>query len=287
VKAAFKYLQAEWPLVINWATTALFLAFGDALLNDLEHPIQFAGVLLWLLAVILVCAFWIVRHAERLATELGEPLGTLVLTLAITCIEVTIIVSTMSAGDGTPTLARDAMFAVIMIILNGMVSLTLILGALKYHEQEYNLQGASSFLAVIIPLAVIGLVVPNFTRASQGQTFSSLQAVFLTIVSLALYSVFLMIQNVVHKAYFPSSSVNDRSAPEHEHEARGAGSILYHIIMLLAYIGPVLILSKQLAVPIEYTIRVLHAPVATRGSAGRCASALARVARSPARRAWK
>lgn len=258
------FLRAEWPLLSSWATTLLFFLSGDALLEDLGHPIRFACLLTWLTAVVLVSAFWVVKHAEHLATRLGEPLGTLVLTLAITGIEVMIIISTMSAGEGTATLARDAMFAVIMIVLNGMVGLTLILGALKYHEQEYNLQGASSFLAVILPLAVIGLVVPNFTRSSPGQTFAPLQAVFLALVSLTLYGVFLMIQNVVHRAYFQSFEEGARGATEQEpHVAQT--SALYHAALLIAYIAPLLVLSKQLAVPIEYTIRVLHAPVALAG----------------------
>lgn len=264
--AAARLWRAEWPLMSNWVTTALFVAFGQTLLDDLQHPIRFAGVLLWLLAVILVSAFGVVRHAERLAARLGEPFGTLLLTLSITCLEVMIIVSTMSAGEGTPTLARDAMFAVIMIVLNGMVGLTLLLGALKYHEQDYNLQGASSFLAVILPLAVIGLVVPNFTRSSTGQTFSTLQTTFLTVVSLSLYGVFLMIQNVVHRVYFQSSSLDDRDAHGQGHGARAPSHpIRYHALLLIAYLGPMLILSKQLAVPIEYTVRVLHAPVALAG----------------------
>lgn len=261
---AVNFLRAEWPLLSSWATTLLFFLSGDALLEDLGHPIRFACLLTWLTAVVLVSAFWVVKHAEHLATRLGEPLGTLVLTLAITGIEVMIIISTMSAGEGTATLARDAMFAVIMIVLNGMVGLTLILGALKYHEQEYNLQGASSFLAVILPLAVIGLVVPNFTRSSPGQTFAPLQAVFLALVSLTLYGVFLMIQNVVHRAYFQSFEEGARGATEQEpHVAQT--SALYHAALLIAYIAPLLVLSKQLAVPIEYTIRVLHAPVALAG----------------------
>ena len=112
------------------------------------------------------------RHAESLAEKLGEPLGTLVLTLSVTGIEVMIIIATMSTGKGSPTLARDAMFAVIMIALNGTVGLTLLIGGLKYKEQDYNLQGANSFLAVILPLAVIGLVLPNYTSSAPDQTFS-------------------------------------------------------------------------------------------------------------------
>jgi len=156
----------EWPLYVNIATTAIFLRLGQGFLVDLSQPAWFGAILGWLLLVMLFSAFAVVRHAECLASTLGEPLGTLILTLAGTGIEVMIIVAAMSAGDGSPTLARDAMFAVLMIVLNGMVGVTLLIGGLKYHEQDYNLQGANAFLAVILPLAVIGLVMPSFTHSS-------------------------------------------------------------------------------------------------------------------------
>src|SRR3989441_8667277 len=100
------------------------------------------------------------------------------------------------------TLARDTMFAVIMIVLNGMVGLSLLLGGLRYHEQTYNLQGANAFLAVIVPLAALGLVLPNYTVSSPGPTFSTPQATFLIVMSLGLYGVFLAIQNLRHRDYF-------------------------------------------------------------------------------------
>ena len=111
----------------------------------------------------LAAAFAVVRHSDCLAEIFGEPYGTLILTLAITVIEVMMIAAVMLAGPQESTLARDTMFAVVMIVFNGMAGLSLLVGGLRYHEQTYNLQGASSFLAVILPLAVLGLVLPNFT----------------------------------------------------------------------------------------------------------------------------
>jgi len=265
-KLAHRLLE-EWPLSMNLATTLVFLVFGQSLLADLSHPVWFTLILTWLLLIILLSVFAVVRHAETLAGKLGEPLGTLVLTLSVTGIEVMIIVATMSTGQGSPTLARDAMFAVIMIVLNGMVGLTLLIGALRYHEQDYNLQGANAFLAVILPLAVIGLVVPNYTHSSPDQTFSPVQAAFLTLVSVALYGVFLSIQIGRHRAYFRTSrpTTEARNAKRRRLIVHEVYSVPYHVVVLLAYMGPLVILSQQLAVPIDFTIRVLGAPVALAG----------------------
>src|SRR5436309_13129766 len=106
------------------------------------------------------------------------------------------IAAVMYAGHGNSSLARDAMFAVVMVVLNGMVGLALLLGGLRHHEQTYNLQGANAFLAVIVPLAVLGLVLPTFTQSAPGPTFSPTQAAFLMVMSVGLYAVFLAIQNV-------------------------------------------------------------------------------------------
>jgi len=260
-------LLQEWPLLVNLATTAIFLVFGQRLLADLSHPIWFSLILGWLLLIILSSIFAVVRHAESLAEKLGEPLGTLILTLSVTSIEVMIIIATMSTGKGSPTLARDAMFAVIMIALNGTVGLTLLIGGLKYKEQDYNLQGASSFLAVILPLAVIGLVLPNYTSSAPDQTFSSIQAAFLIIVSVALYGVFLTIQNGRHRVYFRTArpTTEAKDAKRKWRVVNEAHSFPYHVLLLLAYMGPLVILTQHLAVPIDFTIRVLGAPVALAG----------------------
>jgi Ca2+:H+ antiporter len=191
------FLKAEWPLAVIFVTAGLFLA-------DLSGAGWFAFVSLWLLAVMFLAAFAVVRHAEALAERLGEPYGTLVLTLAITGIEVIMIAAIMYTGKGNATLARDAMMAVVMIVLNGMLGVSLIVGGLRYHEQAYNLQGANSFLAVILPLAVLGLIQPNFTVTTPGPVYSPVQATFLSLMSLVLYGVFLGMQTSRHREYFMS-----------------------------------------------------------------------------------
>src|SRR5580692_8251159 len=200
--SVFSSLRQEWLLAVAFATTALFLLFGKGWLADLSNPWWFALMLVWLFAVIMAAAFAVVHHAESLAIRLGEPLGTLVLTLAVIGIEVTMISAVMLTGEGKPTLARDAMFGVAMIVLNGMIGVALLLGGLRHHEQEYNLQGANSFLSLILPLTVLGLVLPNFTETSPGPTLSTFQSIFLTVMSIGIYSLFLIIQNWRHREYF-------------------------------------------------------------------------------------
>jgi Ca2+:H+ antiporter len=263
-RGAHDGLRREWPLLVSLVTTALFLALGRGWLADLSDPAWFATLFTWLLAAILLSAFRVVRHAECLAVLVGEPLGTLILTLSVTLIEVLMIAAVMAAGEGNATLARDAMFAVVMIVLNGMVGVSLILGGLKHHEQVHNLQGANAFLAVIVPLAVLGLVLPNFTRSSPGPTFSPLQATFLALVSLGLYGVFLAIQNVRHREYFlePSSAA---AVGGSAHDGQELRSIPHHAALLLAYLLPIVLLSKQIARPIDYGIHGLRAPPALGG----------------------
>jgi len=261
------FLRREWPLAANLATAALFWLFGQMWLSDLSDPVWFAFILLWLFAVILLSAFVVVRHADKLAVNLGEPLGTLVLTLAVTGIEVMLISAGMVTGKGNSTLARDAMFAVVMIVLNGMIGMSLLLGGLRHHEQTYNLLGANAFLAVIVPLAVLGLVLPNFTVSSPGPTFSPFQAVFLIVMSLGLYGVFLAIQNVRHRDYFVMPE-SDEAVAEHEEvdcHPDSEASIRSHVGLLVAYLLPLVILSKQIAVPIDHGIRDYHAPAALGG----------------------
>jgi Ca2+:H+ antiporter len=256
-----RFIKDEWPLGPAAVTVALFAAFGDAWLAGLSSPAWFAFVSVWLFAAILVACFAALRHAEAIAERLGEPLGTLVLTLAVTGLEVTLIAAVMYAGKGNATLARDAMFAVVMIVLNGMVGLSLILGGLRHHEQTYNLQGANAFLAVIIPMAVLGLVLPNFTVTTPGPVLSPLQAAFLIVMSVVLYGVFLAIQNLRHREYFIDQATDAAASAVHA-QARGMPA---HAVLLLAYLAAVLVLAKQIAVPINHGIHVLHAPSALGG----------------------
>jgi Ca2+:H+ antiporter len=259
--------RREWSLLTSLATAGLFLGFGKYLLADLAHPVWFSLVLAWLFGAILLSALAVVRHAESLAVKLGEPLGTLVLTLSVIGIEVTMIGAVMSTGHSNVTLARDAMFAVLMIVLNGMVGVSLLLGGLRYREQAYNLQGANAFLAVIIPLAVLGLILPNFTVSAPGPTFSPLHGTFLIIMSVGLYGVFLAIQTARHRDYFlpPADAGPSGGHDAGAHHTPDVHSAAYHVPLLLAYLAPTVYLAEQIAVPIDYGIHVLHAPAGLGG----------------------
>ena len=262
-------LRQEWLLGVAFATTALFLLFGKGWLADLSNPLWFTFMLVWLFAVIMAAAFAVVHHAESLAIRLGEPLGTLVLTLSVIGIEVMMISAVMLTGEGKPALARDAMFGVVMIVLNGMIGLALVLGGLRHHEQEYNLRGANSFLSLIVPLTVLGLVLPNFTETTRGPTLSAFQSIFLAVMSIAIYGLFLIIQNWRHREYF----VKPAKALERQGEAVVPGhaadietnSITYHAIFLVMYLLPVVVLAEEIALPIDHGIEVLHAPLALGG----------------------
>lgn len=252
-------ITREWPLAPVYGTAAVFLLFDEALLGAPESGWRAALVFAWLFAVILWSAFAVVRHADALAEIFGEPFGTLILTIAITAIEVMMIAAVMLTGPAVSTLARDTMFAVIMIVFNGMAGLALLLGGLRYHEQTYNLQGANAFLAVTLPLAVLVLVLPNFTEAP-GPTLSTFHEVFLMVMSLALYGVFLAIQTLRHRHYFVTAD-EDEKAPATP-DLRPA---YYHGALLLLYIVPIILLSKSIAVPIDYGVRVAGLPAALAG----------------------
>jgi len=256
------FLKREPFLLVSIVSALLFLVFGGAWLADLSSPAWFGFMFAWLFLAILSSAFAVVRHAEGIAVILGEPLGTLVLTLSVTGIEVMVIAAVMYTGPAGSTLARDAMFAVMMIVLNGMVGLSLLLGGLKHHEQAYNLQGANAFLAVILPLAVLSLVLPNYASAELGPVFSTPQAIFLVIMSVGLYAVFLAIQNLRHKNYFMGPA---ESKAESEHHGHESVSLPYHFVLLALYLLPLVVLSKKLALPIDHGIRVLGAPSALGG----------------------
>ena len=263
-------LQQEWLLAAAFATTALFLLFGKGWLADLSNPLWFALMLLWLFAVIMSSAFAVVHHAESLALKLGEPLGTLVLTLSVIGIEVMMISAVMLTGESKPTLARDTMYGIVMIVLNGMVGVALLVGGLRHHEQEYNLQGANSFLSLIVPLTVLGLVLPNFTNASPGPTLSTFQSTFLAVMSIGIYSLFLIIQNRRHRDYFvrPARARALEAQNEAQNEAQAHGptnSLTYHAVLLAMYLLPVIVLAEEIALPIDHGIEVLHAPLALGG----------------------
>jgi Ca2+:H+ antiporter len=229
----------------------------------LSNPLVLALVFCWLFGVILGSAMAVVRHAEHLAAILGEPYGTLILTLSVTFIEVMSISAVMLHGENNPTLVRDTLMAVVMIILNGMVGLSLLVGAWKFREQHYNLQGANAYLGVILPLAVLALVMPDYTVTTAGPTLSVPQQRVLALISISLYIVFLAVQTGRHRGYFSFSEAE--AAPVRVEAHSGAHSLPYHVVLLTLYMLPVIYLAEQLAFPIDYIIETLHAPAAFGG----------------------
>jgi Ca2+:H+ antiporter len=265
--AAPSILRGEAPLLPIVATTAAFFLFGKAWLADLSSLPWAALMFVWLFVVILWSAIRVVHHAECLAIRLGEPYGTLILTLSVISIEVMMIATLMITGSDNPSLARDTMLAVIMIVLNGMVGLTLLLGALRYREQSYNLQGANAYLSVIIPLAVLSLVLPTYTVSTDAPTLSGFQAVFLALVSVALYGTFLAIQTGRHTGYFTEHHAADQTQGQdgHGHGDLVVRSLPLHAALLLAYMLPVVLLAKKIAIPMDHGIATLGLPAALGG----------------------
>jgi Ca2+:H+ antiporter len=262
-------LREEWLLAVSIGTMLLFFVYGHTWFDDLSSLPWLLFLLAWLVGVMAFTIFAVVRHADVIAARLGEPLGTLVLTLVVTGIESVIIVSTMFAGGGNGTLARDSCYAVVMIVLNGMVGLSLLLGGLRHREQTYNLQGANAFLALIVPLAVLALILPNFTDATPGPAIAPLHAMFLIAMSIALYIVFLAVQNVRHRQYFisPNGSADAAAADEGEgmHSIWSARSTAYHALFLAAYFIPLSALGEEVGTPLNAAIRVFGAPAALGG----------------------
>ncbi|MEK1892641.1 MAG: calcium:proton antiporter [Rhizobium sp.] len=254
-------IRREWLFAVSIATSVVFLFFGEVLFGLLANPIWLAVIFIWLFSVVLGSALSVVRHADHLAEQLGEPYGTLILTLAITSIEVMAITAVMRHGESNPTLVRDTLFAVVMIILNGMVGLSLLIGGWRRHEQHHNLQGANAYLGVIVPLATLSLIMPNFTHPTNGPPYSTVQQTVLAFISVGLYGVFLTLQTGRHRGFF----IDDAGEAAGGHSRTTEGPLWPPIILLVAYMALVVFLVEQLAAPIDYFIETLRAPAALGG----------------------
>ncbi len=260
----FRFEPALW---VGALTTILFTVYAKVLFSDLSNPL-FSGVLfVWLFLVMLWLAFGVVRHADSLAILLGEPYGTLILTVSVISIEVIMISAIMLTGENNPTLARDTLFSVLMIVLNGMVGFTLILGALRHDQQVYNLKGASAYLAVIIPLAGLGIVLPRYTTSAPGGEASPLMAVFLILMSIGLWGVFLAIQTMRHRSFFlqPEIPGTEGEEADHGHGDLVVRSLAYHAVLLPLTMLPIVLLSKKMAALVDHGIETLGAPQALGG----------------------
>jgi Ca2+:H+ antiporter len=274
-----RLVRSEWFLAVSILTSLAFLLFGDQLKAESADAAVQAVVFIWLFVTILWSAMSVVRHAEHLAERLGEPLGTLILTLAVTAIEAASISAVMVHSPDQPTVMRDTVFAVIMIILNGMVGTSLLVGAWRHREQSYNLQGANIYFSVVVPLAVMSLIMPNYTQTTPGPTLSFYQQEFLAVMCVGLYAAFLAVQTGRHRGYFALEAEEDGHG--HGHELTGGApapgapaapgaaapgaSAWRHALLLLSYMIPVVYLAEQFGEPIEHMIARLHAPAALGG----------------------
>lgn len=240
-----------WFIVPDW--------FEDPASTPTRSIIVFAG----LFFIILWSAFSVVRHADCLAILLGEPLGTIILTIAVIGIEVFMIATVMMTGDADPAIGRDTMFSVLMLVLNGLVGLTLVVGGLKHFEPVINLRGANSYLSVLIPLAVLGLILPQYTTSTPDASASPLLSIFLIIICVGLYGIFLSVQTMRHRNFFtqPGDDDDDDLVVIDEHDPiAGMRTVPFHAVLLVLTMLPVILLAKQLAILLNVGVAELGAP---------------------------
>jgi Ca2+:H+ antiporter len=245
---------AHYMLPIGCLALAAAIRLGGA---PVEHLSVSLRVTLSLFATCLVFAtvFIVLHHAERIAHRIGEPYGTLVLTLAVTTIEVSVIVSMMLHGENNPSLARESVFSTVMIVCGGVVGICLTFGGLRHRHQDLKRQGTNAYLAVLIALSVLTLILPDFTLASPPGTFAPMQLAFVSVLSVMLYGSFVFAQMARHRDDFVEELINQKSQPEMtaEHYAIGA-----NIALLATGLIGIVLLTEQIAGGIEDGLKELH-----------------------------
>jgi Ca2+:H+ antiporter len=222
-----------------------------------------------LMAVLLIGAvITAVHQAEVIAHKTGEPFGTLVLALCVTIIEVALIVSIMlSADEDGAVIARDAVFATVMIVMNGIIGISIFLGGLRHRVLSFRIEGSNSSLTVLIALAVLTLVMPNFTTTTLGPTFSDSQLIFAGVMSLVLYATYVFVQTIRHRDYFLQQREVESANPiSHASPPSNAKTLVSGILLLISLILVVL-LAKALSPSIELAIDEMGAPRAVVGIA--------------------
>jgi Ca2+:H+ antiporter len=222
-----------------------------------------------LMAVLLIGAvITAVHQAEVIAHKTGEPFGTLVLALCVTIIEVALIVSIMlSADEDGAVIARDAVFATVMIVMNGIIGLSIFLGGLRHRVLSFRIEGSNSSLTVLIALAVLTLVMPNFTTTTLGPTFSASQLIFAGVMSLVLYVTYVFVQTIRHRDYFLQQNDVELTSPKKHVSPPSNAKTLASGILLLISLVAVVLLAKSLSPSIELAIDTMGAPRAVVGIA--------------------
>lgn len=237
--------------MLAWVVLALAWGLGAS------GPVAAAAGILLIATV-----FAAVYHAEVVAHRVGEPFGTLLLAVAVTVIEVALIVSMMIGTPANAALARDTVFAAVMIVCNGIVGLCLLTGGARHREQGFQVEGASAALAVLAALTVLSLIVPNVTTTTPGPDFSTSQLIFAGAASLVLYGSFVFVQTVRHRDYFlpvDTGSTEEHAPPPSTRRALVSLALL--VVSLVAVVG----LAKALTPALEAGVAWLNAPKAVVG----------------------
>src|SRR5271154_1302135 len=191
-----------------------------------------------LLVILFGTVFAAVHHAEVIAHRIGEPYGTLLLTLSVTIIEVALIATIMLGEKQVPTLARDTVFAVVMIVCNGLVGICIFIGGLRYREQDFQVSGANLYLSVLFMMATITLVLPNYTLTTPGPVYSAAQLGFVSVVTILLYGVFLYTQTIRHRDYFIGGAAG---AADEEAHVSNRTLLVSSVLLLVSLLAVVLL----------------------------------------------
>ena len=242
----------SWPIVLPILGVVLLVVCWNATLG----PVLIALVAVVLAATVLAA----VHHAEVVAHKVGEPFGSLVLAVAVTIIEVALIVTLMSSGKNSSTLARDTVFSAVMITMNGIVGLSLLLSSSRRRASTFNARGSGAALATVTALATLTMVLPTFT-AAPGPQFSPSQLAFAAVASVALYGMFVFTQTVAHRDYFlpvtPKGAVPDEDTHADRPSARTTFiSLGLLVIALVAVVG----LAKLESPSIERAVAAVGFP---------------------------
>jgi Ca2+:H+ antiporter len=239
------------PALLVYAAFALAFGSAAARLPVLGTALPIFEILMLMLAVAIA-----VHHAEEIAHSLGEPYGTLVLTMAVTVIECALILAVMLSGKGNATLARDTVFSVIMLVVNGLVGACFLIGGIRWGEQTFRSTSARAYLMMLLPFGVLTMVLPGFTTTTAGPFYSAAQIVFVSVVTLALYGTFLYVQTVRHKGFFDV----ERAAEEVAEDAPAHPPGSTHYVMLTIALAAIVLLAKSFAHSIEVGVAAVGAP---------------------------
>ena len=242
-----------------WIFPALaVLLFAAVTVSGYKFAPSPAGLLFAaiLLLILFGTVFAAVHHAEVVAEKIGEPFGTLLLTLSVTVIEVALIATIMLGEQSVTTLARDTVFAVVMLVCNGLVGVCILAGGLRYREQDIQVSGSSLYLSVLSVLATITLILPNYTLTTPGPVYSAGQLGFVSVVTILLYGVFLYTQTVRHRDYF----VADGAAAAHEGPPPSNRMIVLSTGLLLISLLAVVLLAKKFSQVVDAGAALIDAP---------------------------